>query len=253
MPAPEEMTVDVAGGRLELPAAGVVLRASRLVDVDLSAQRPAVFKAFASTFEWCDLTGASLRAGSMGAGAEPTVWRGCRFRKSDLRGILPGTARFEECLFDGARLDGWLCRNAEFVGCTFSGTLREIVFSGRPIATTVVTAGGGDPNEIRGNDFSGAVLEGVEFVRGIDLAAQRLPAGPEYVRVPDARGAVERALRAVAGWSDGAEREAAERMLRRFTTRGYEDQQDIFTRRDRPPGVPDGVRERVWSLLLGGA
>lgn len=251
MPAHEEMTVDVAGGRLELPAAGVVLRGSRLVDVDLSGQRPAVFKAFSSTFERCDLTGASLRAGSMSAGPEPTLWRGCRFRKSDLRGVLPGTARFEECVFEDARLDGWLCRNADFVGCTFSGTLREIVISARPIATTVARAGG--PNEIRGNDFAGTVLDGVEFVRGVDLPAQRLPAGPEYVRVPDAPAAVERALRAVAGWPDGVEREAAERMLRRFTTRGYEDQAEIFTRRDRPAGVPDADRERVWSLLLGGA
>jgi hypothetical protein len=248
MPSPEDLTVEQAGGRLELPAEGVALRASRLVDVDLSGQKLAVLKAFGSRLEGCDLSGVAVRAGSLSAGADRTVWKGCRFRRADLRGALPGTARFEECAFEDTRVEGWICRNADFVGCTFTGTLRDVVFSGRTITTTVPTGDAG-ANEIRDNDFHAAALVGVEFVRGIDLWAQRLPDGAEYVRIRDAPAAVARAQEVVAGWTDPEDREAAERMLRAFTIRGYEDQQEIFTRRDRP-AVPEAVRERVWSLLL---
>jgi hypothetical protein len=250
------LTVDLAGGRLELPAGGVALRGCRLVDVDCSGQEVAVFKSFGSVFERCDFAAVRFAAGSMSAGAVRTTWRRCTFLRSDLRGVLPGTARFEDCRFEDARLEGWICRNADFVGCTFAGTLREVVFSGRALRTTVGSPAGGGadgPNDFRGNDFSAAVLEGVELVRGIDLSQQLLPGGPEYVRVADAPASVDRATRAVDAWPDGHEREAARRMLRSFAVRGYEDQSEIFARRDAPAGVPESVRERVWSLLLGDA
>ena len=42
----------------------------------------------------------------------------------------------------------------------------------------------------------------VGFRTGIDLTQQRLPSGPEYVYVPDAATAVQRARAEVIGWED---------------------------------------------------
>lgn len=51
-------------------------------------------------------------------------------------------------------------------------------------------------NEIHGNDFAGAELIGVSFRFGVDLTAQKLPTGDDYLYLPDAEAAVRRAVAA---------------------------------------------------------
>ena len=251
MPTAADLTVQQAGGRLELPAAGVTLRGSRLEDVDLSGQRVAVLSCAGSEFDRCDLSGLRAGGGSMSTGPVRTTWRGCTFRRSDLRKVRPGTARFESCIFEEARLEGWLCLSADFVACTFAGLLRDVTFSGHPVPSVLDNRPAPQWNEFRDNDFSAAELELVAFVRGVDLSAQTLPEGPQYVRVPEAPATVATAIAAVEEWPEAAERDAALQMLRSFSSRGYEEQQEIFTRRDQPTRVPESVRARVWALLVG--
>jgi len=52
-------------------------------------------------------------------------------------------------------------------------------------------------NQIHGNDFAGAELIRVSFRFGVDLAAQKLPAGDDYLCLPDAETAVRRAVAAL--------------------------------------------------------
>lgn len=60
-----------------------------------------------------------------------TVYRDCHFDRAELRHFSVGTARFERCTFDGARLDGWRSNLAEFVDCHFAGKIRNVKFFGR--------------------------------------------------------------------------------------------------------------------------
>jgi hypothetical protein len=225
-----------------------------LTGVDLGHQKVGTFHATACVFDECDLSALQASAGSMSNGPVPTVWRCCRFDGVDLRGVLPGRARFEACTFTAPRLDQWLCMSADFVDCVFTGELREVLFSGHPVTIPGVAGVAGAPrrNEFHGNDFSAALLHHVEFVNGIDLSRQRLPAGPAYLVVGDAPAAVARAQTSVASWPPD-DREAATRMLHELTTRGYDEQQEIFAQRDWPGFVPDAIRSRVWGLLSGAA
>ena len=245
-------TLTMDGGRLELPDAGVELRQCQLRHVDIGDQRTAVLKVAGSLLEDCVVSGLVAAAGSMSVGEPQSVWRRCTFHGGDLSAVLPGTARFENCTFDHTAIDGWLCRAAEFIECTFIGPLRQVTFGGTLLATTVTPPDARRVNEFRGNDFSATELRGVEFVRGIDLATQALPEGPEYVLIDDAPHAVAAAMAGVERWPDGERRAAALRALRRFTTRGYEQQRDIFTRRDSMAGGLDpATRDLLWSMLTG--
>ncbi|NJC67716.1 hypothetical protein HC028_24885 [Planosporangium flavigriseum] len=51
------------------------------------------------------------------------------------------------------------------------------------------------------------------FRSGIDLSQQVLPGGDDYVYVPDAANAIERARSAVDCWTDPIERDNAQNML----------------------------------------
>jgi hypothetical protein len=160
---------------------------------------------------------------TFGAGLDVSEYVECSFDGSRLAGGHWGRARFVRCSFREVRLRRFFGFDAEFVDCTFSGRAEAMVFHGSPIdgpedvqalADAVADLLGpaeraalqaridrSEPrtvNEFRGNDFSGMELVDVGFRRGIDLRAQILPVGADYVLVPDARAAVARA-RAGAG------------------------------------------------------
>jgi hypothetical protein len=100
-----------------------------------------------------------------------------------LRYCNPGLARFERCSFERAKLDGWQSWHAEFIDCRFSGRVKTVVFSAGlnddPTRGPIRT----EPLEFRGNDFHASDLVDVSFSGGIDIGAQLLPDGPEYVRL----------------------------------------------------------------------
>lgn len=85
--------------------------------------------------------------------------------------------------------------------CTFSGRLRKAVFNGTvPHDTRAML--GREHNEFGGNDFAAMDLLDVAFRTGIDLSKQRLPSGPEYLYLPAAADAIQRARAEVLGWHD---------------------------------------------------
>jgi hypothetical protein len=98
-------------------------------------------------------------------------------------------------------LSDWFCFAVELVNCTFSGRLRHSWFNGAvpdEKQKDIQRA----RNEIVGNDFSAMTLEDVGFRTGVDLTAQKLPTDPDYVFIPNASDALERAYSAVAVWTD---------------------------------------------------
>jgi hypothetical protein len=243
------------GGRLEVDGDELRLREAELVDVDLSGLRLEDLTVLGSTLERCDLSGLKAKHGRMSGVEVPTVYRDCTFTKSDLRAVNPGPARFERCVFESTRIDKWLCFDTEFVDCRFSGRLTDMVFFGAPVSGPMRKRLNRSVNAFSGNDFREAELRLVAFRGGIDLRAQLLPNGEEYVFVPDLPERLVRARERVEAWPDdgkGGARDRALRMLQRLATGGYELQRDYFGRRDDFRSVPADVRERVWALLTEG-
>jgi hypothetical protein len=117
-----------------------------------------------------------------------------------------------------------------------------IVFNGRD-------AEGSGTNEFVGNDFREADLDDVDF-RDIDLDAQLLPQGDEYIRLRDLQERVNAVRKTVKTWPQDAPRAGAEQMLS-LVEGVYEDESDVFTKRSFLLEMADSPEfgERVLELL----
>jgi hypothetical protein len=120
--------------------------------------------------------------------------------------------------------------------------LNGVVFNGRDDT-------GRGKNEFVANDFREADLDDVDF-RDIDLDAQLLPQGDEYIRLCDLQKRVKAVRQDVKTWPQGAARTDAEEMLR-FVESVYEDEPDIFTKRSFLLEMADSpeLGERIVELL----
>jgi uncharacterized protein YjbI with pentapeptide repeats len=252
---PAIVSGELRGGRLNVGTKQVAFEGAHAVDVDLSGITFDIFSVRESTFERCDFRRfkSAKTVPSFGKQApRQTVYRECRFDDADLRHPLLGEARFERCVFDGAKIERWLSTHAEFIDCHFAGKVDSCNFFGHPpdLSTYVrQTPGHERRNEFRGNDFREAVISNTGFVCGIDVSAQRWPQGPEYIRLDRFQERLTRARKAVLTWPDDSEREPALRMLHQYSAYGFEEQREIFTRRDDLRAIPRKVRERLWDLL----
>lgn len=135
-----------------------------------------------SEFEDCTIHQRSRRLHSEGAepqgslGHRPSVYRRCLFRGVRFRlraGFSVGEARFENCVFDRCRFEEHFSFCADYVECRFIGKIRTAVFYGRaPVGVRC----DGRTNEIRGNDFTEAIIsDNVGWRRDIDVDAQQWP------------------------------------------------------------------------------
>jgi hypothetical protein len=166
-----------------------------------------------------------------------------------------GYSRFVRCSFRNVDLRNWICFEVELVDCVFSGRLRRAVFNGTVRKEKQVLLGR-EHNEFHGNDFSAIDLIDVGFRTGIDLTQQRLPTEPEYLYLPDAAAAVERARSELIDW------EEPEPGLRRVALQWIDDleqdvrdgQQQLFLRADDYYGyssLPRGAVDKLFSVLRG--
>jgi hypothetical protein len=169
-----------------------------------------------------------------------SVYRDCTFDHVDFGnaggGFHPGNARFERCTFNYCAFRHFYAKEADFVGCTFIGTMTSAWFCGSSESPDA----GLRHNEFDGNDFTRAKLRRVEF-RGVDLRTSHLPDSPEYLRVDDFLAKAQQARTAMIAWPD-AEREKADWLLRLYEERWSE---PLFCWR-RALADADS---RLWSLL----
>lgn len=253
-PIPQlEVTKDLVGGRFAAPARGtsVSFRGVSVRDVDFGRATFSNLRSGGTLFERCDFSQVRFAAdyASYLCVGPVSTFRDCSFERADLRHTDPGLSRFERCVFDGAKMHDWVSEAAEFVDCRFATKLTQSFFFGRPHG---VWGDKLDPpraiNEFRGNDFSGATLIGVSFKFGIDIAAQRWPDDPAYIRLDRLPERIRLAREIVARWPDDAGREDALLVLRIYSTHGYEEQEELFARRDNLADNPKGL-DRLWNLL----
>ena len=247
------------GEKFRPPRGDVRFTDARLASVDFSG---AVFDRFVSQgseFANCDFSRVRFgRDTHAWIGSERrTMYRECTFGRADMREVNFGDARFERCTFRGTRMETWFTSAAEFVDCIFEGSVRECTFYGKVNRILEPRmASDREVHEFRGNDFSLAMLRDCVFRDGIDLDAQRLPSGPQYVllrsfrrRIAPTRAALVRRLR-------GEELERALRQLNMLETI-YRDQPDVFLdlRDIKTPGWLDvvGLLADVGGVSSGSA
>jgi hypothetical protein len=150
-----------------------------------------------------------------------SVYRNCTFDHVDfgLRGggFTVDEATFEGCTFNHCAFRDFRAERADFVDCTFVGTITNAWFYGQADPFD------GDPrqNTFSGNDFSKAHLRRVEFRNGVDLRSCVLPDGPEYLRIDDFLAKAQQARAVLVGWPKD-EREDAEFLLRLYEERWSE-------------------------------
>ncbi len=213
LPAPGphiRIRTDIHDSRFELddPRRLVEFDHVRAVRVDFSRGRFDRFTFRESEFIDCDFSG--VRFGAYNSGGDdrkPSRFVGCTFDRAVMPHFGVSTSRFERCTFRGTKITGWRSECAEFVDCLFAARIRDSVFYGRPsrcyegidsaneslkkdgiqiwgsraaLAEWQREAPRRRVNEFRGNDFSEADIDYVDLRDGIDVSAQRWPAGDGY-------------------------------------------------------------------------
>lgn len=186
----------------------LVLDHERLHGADFSGRKLVQFSAAGSRLDACRFDKAKIEDASFGAGQETSEYVECSFDGVRIRFGPGGYSRFVRCSFRDVDLRDWFCFTVELIDCTFSGRLRKGFFNGT-VPEDKRAVAGRERNEILGNDLSAMTLIDVGFRTGIDLTEQKLPSGPDYVYVPEAAEAVQRARASVIGWDDLSLRQPA--------------------------------------------
>lgn len=231
-------------------AQSISFQREQVTGADWSRQVLEQFSAVGSTFTECRFDRAKIQQAAFGSGAEQSEYVRCSFDGTSLR-ALGGFTRFVNCTFRNVRATKAVPDYLEFVDCTFTGKLTGLPFWGAPLdapgryqsyATFLARQGRPEPpwleelfvrdrNDIRGNDFSTATLVDVTFRFGVDLTAQKLPVGDDYVYLPEAATTLPRAQAALA--QDPAEKaDEARSWLGRVLDRSVaqEGQHQLFLR-----------------------
>jgi hypothetical protein len=237
---PEETRVirDLEDLRFQPATENVVLEKVTARRVDFSGLHFLRFYADDCRFIGCDFS--RVRVDWLPYGSGGSLFRDCVFDGAQIGDF--GDVRLERCQFVDTDLDGWFTFAADLVDCRFAGRLTGVVFNGRDDT-------GRGKNEFVGNDFREADLDDVDF-REIDLDAQLLPQGDEYIRLRNLQERVNAVRETVKAWPQDAARADAEKMLS-LVESVYEDESDIFAKRTFLREMADSpqVGERVLELL----
>ncbi|GAA4967525.1 hypothetical protein HD597_003786 [Nonomuraea thailandensis] len=224
------------------------LNAARQNGTDYSGQRFSVISiANGSHLTDCNFRGIHATKGCLGAGKRPSVYTGCVFDGSTLKGdgLDPGRATFVSCSFLDVKLSHLNFMDAEFVDCVFSGTLESVTFSADPWARDAEL--GRTVNRYEGNDFTAARMQDVDFRGGIGLGLQRLPEGGDYLVVRDAAAVLKAAVQEIETWADTDEREEALSTIDTLEFDVQGGQRDLFM---DTAFVTDGLSPEAAGRLL---
>lgn len=222
---------------------------AKLIGADYSKRKVRMFTTVGSRFEKCRFEGTRIDNVAFGAGMELSEFIDCSFDGARMENG-GGFSRFVRCSFQNVEIRGWRCYEAEFIECVFTGRLTECIFNGTVREQDRAWVGR-EKNEFRGNDFSGCDLVDVGFRTGIDLTHQELPSGPEYLYLPDAAAAIERAQRTVQQWYDPTLRERGLSLLETLQL-GTDTQKQRLLRADNYYGIdPREVVDGVFAALRG--
>lgn len=144
--------------------------------VDFSRRRFEYFATEGSTFVDCDFSRTRFESGSLD-GSRTSLFQHCRFNRADVRGLLVGVSRFENCEFRDLRVTDWRVEAAEFIGCRFAGRFNGLLLRGvppPPFDRRERMIPWRTRNEFRGNDLSQADLRFPDLRNGGRSVGQHL-------------------------------------------------------------------------------
>jgi uncharacterized protein YjbI with pentapeptide repeats len=171
----------------------------------------------------------------------------CGFDDADLKRLgYVGQSRFELCTFRDSHLTELEGGYSDWIGCTFTGRLFRVLFRG-PKFEGISGRPQGAFNEFVANDFTRADLVDCTFSDGIDIDAQRMPAGPGYIRLDDFPRRLRAVSQIVSTMADSPERRYFERLLDVYDA--YSTQPVLFTRRPERSPIPDAIEDRFFEML----
>jgi uncharacterized protein YjbI with pentapeptide repeats len=248
-PASQVVSDNLDGGRFEPQAPDVRFEGVTVTGVDFSGLRVWRLAASDSTFDECDFSDLRLEHGPL-ALPPPVLYRECRFDRADLRHIEPGHARFEGCSFRETRIEQWFAYCSEFVDCVFTGMIKSCMFSATPL-----DCGGGFLGlrrkkrlEFRGNDFREATLADTSFVGGVDLDAQLLPEGSQYLRLNHASQRIASAKDLALELPDAEARDQIIGALDALADDTGE-QRDLLVNKNDYDDLAPQAEQELWRLL----
>jgi hypothetical protein len=139
-----------------------------------------------------------------------------------------------------------ISRQGEFLDCAWSGRLIDCEFEG---SSSRVPGAIRPRNDFSGNDFTDADLVRVAFLEGIDLDAQRLPQGDDYLVIDDPVARATAAERVVLSWPASPGRDRALRWLDGFRWSPMAKQAKVLTRRSEVMVKFPDIRDAVLELM----
>jgi uncharacterized protein YjbI with pentapeptide repeats len=123
----------------------------------------------------CDFSVADLQNANIGGApykGKDVEYTNCRWQKGRLKAVTLSGGLYRDCRFEDVKLAEEQVTDARFIRCWFSGTLEEVRFDGRDIATGIPWDVG--QGAVIDCDFSNCALNYVEFL-GIDMHNVKLP------------------------------------------------------------------------------
>jgi len=231
----------------------VVLDHARLYGENYSDRNLMQFASIASRLEGCHFNNTSIQSAAFGSGREMSEFIDCIFNGARMNMGPGGFARFVRCSFRNVEIRNWICFAVEMVDCKFSGRLQTAIFNGR-VKEDMQAMAGRLYNEFYGNDFSEMELVDVTFRTGIDLTKQILPSGKNYLYLPDAITAVNRAKAQLIGWDDPQNRRIAMAFIKalEYTLAGGQHQM-LLRASDYSSlsTLPANAVDEIFALLKG--
>lgn len=229
----------------------VTVESGREEGRDFSELRNVNFLSIGSTFIQCKFDRCKPRNASFGAGKVQSIYVDCTFDGSKFKRIGLGLARFERCSFLNVEIEGLFAHAAEFVDCSFSGVLRRSVFFGRlsGVYEQDANALGRGHNEIRGNDFTGMRLIDVDFRRGVDLSAQRLPVGEDCLYLPHAAERLALLRQRYLQCPDLHKRQRVFEFIKDAEREILDGQSDLFLCKDSEATMDSAIVDAIWHEL----
>ncbi len=202
---PSALTTRIKGQVPIDPTKQLVVEDQRIIGNDFSSRRLGLFCAIATRFQQCSFRDIRIEDAVWGGGKKRSEYVECCFDGAKFRSVAPGNARFVNCSFRDIRIYELYGFDVEFINCVFTGRIDAGYLNGtrdqtRKRLRLSERLFGRKTNEIFGNDFSECELVDFAFRTGVDLEKQKLPIGQQYLYLPNAALAIEKARNAVALW-----------------------------------------------------
>jgi hypothetical protein len=230
------------------PSKRLVLKNQTFVGEGFGNRRWSDYSITNCRFERCSFENLKSESGSWGAGKVMSTYVDCVFDGMKIDSMGSGNVRFERCSFEKVNIRDWWGFSLELVDCTFSGKLTKVIINGTVPPEKAVYLGR-TRNEIRGNDFTRAKFDTVEFRTGVNLSLQQLPTGPEYVFIEDAASATERARARIIRWTDLEARRETLNILKSLEDLVHEGQLQFHLRADDYPRKRRPVVHALYDEL----